>query len=469
VVDEVYSLFIDLGADDELLEFPVIYASARNGTASLDMKSPGENIFPILDTIRDFIPCPPGEDGQPLQLLINNLDYSDYVGRLAIGRVYTGHIEKDQEVILIDKKGIHAKGKVTRLEVFDGLKRLEMQVVGAGEIVVVAGLEQATIGDTIADANDPRPLPPIAVDEPTISMIFRVNDSPFAGLEGKSVTTRLLGERLVRELRTNVSLRVDATDEPDAFRVSGRGEMQMAILAEQMRRESFEFALARPEVITRVVNGETLEPIELLVIDVPEEFTGTLIEKVGKRKGTMSNMVNNGSGRVRLEFQIPTRGLIGFRGEFLTETRGTGILAHNFLAYEGWRGDVEGRRNGVMVVKETGETAAFTLNNLQERGTLFVGHAVRVYAGQIVGENSRAGDMVVNPCKEKHLTNMRASTSDIGIKLVPPHNLSLEQAIEYIESDELVEVTPRSLRLRKKWLDHNERRKHEKRASTEES
>ena len=468
VIDDVYSLFIDLGADDELLEFPVIYASAKNGKAGFKPDELADNVFPLLDTIRDYIPHPPGEDGQPLQLLVNNLDYSDYVGRLAIGRIYTGVIKQNEEVILINKAGVHAKGKVTRIEVFVGLKREEVLEARAGEIVVVAGLEDATIGDTLADAADPRQLPPIAVDEPTLSMLFRVNDSPFAGLEGKSVTSRLLGERLTRELRTNVALRVAATDEPDAFRVSGRGEMQMAILAEQMRREGFEFALARPQVITRVVEGKTMEPIEMLVVDVPDEFTGTLIEKIGKRKGQMTNMVNNGSGRVRIEFQIPTRGLIGLRGEFLTDTRGTGIMAHNFLAYEDWRGDVEGRRNGVMVVKETGETAAFTMNNLQERGTLFVPPSVRVYAGQIVGENSREGDMIVNPCKEKHLTNMRASTSDIGIKLTPPRNLSLEQAIEYIESDELVEVTPRSLRLRKKWLDHNERKKHEKRASVEE-
>ncbi len=468
VLDEVYSLFIDLGADDELLEFPVIYASAKNGQAGFKPDGLNDNVFPILDTVKDYIPHPPGEDAAPLQLLINNLDYSDYVGRLAIGRLYTGTISQGEEVILINRAGVHAKGKVTKLEVFAGLKRVEVEKASAGEIVVVAGLEDVTIGDTLACASDPRPLPPIAVDEPTLSMLFRVNDSPFAGLEGKSVTSRLLGERLHRELRTNVALRVHTTDEPDAFRVSGRGEMQMAILAEQMRREGYEFALARPQVITREQDGRTLEPIELLVVDVPEEFTGTLIEKIGKRKGAMTNMVNNGSGRVRIEFQIPTRGLIGLRGEFLTDTRGTGIMAHNFLAYEEWRGEVEGRRNGVMIVKETGDTAAFTLNNLQERGALFVGPSIRVYAGQIVGENSREGDMIVNPCKEKHLTNMRSSTAEAGIKLVPPRNLSLEQAIEYIESDELVEVTPRTLRLRKKWLDHNVRKKYEKIAAVEE-
>jgi GTP-binding protein len=396
-------------------------------------------------------------------MLVASLDYDNYLGRLVIGRVVNGTIRAGQAVSICKLDGSVTKAKVTKLMAFEGMRRQEIAEAAAGEIAVVSGVEEVTIGETLADPDNPVALPPIAIDEPTVSMTFRVNDSPFAGREGKYVTSRHISERLTKELRTNVAMRVEDTDSPDAFKVSGRGELHLAILVETVRREGFEFALSRPQVILKEIDGVTSEPVEHLVVDVPEVSMGTVIEKLGQRKAAMTNMANHGSGRVKIDFRIPTRGLFGYRNEFLTDTKGEGLLYHVFAGYEPFKGDVAGRGRGALVCKEAGETTGHALERLEDRSTLFLPPGVEVYGGMICGENARENDLVVNPCVKKHLTNMRASGSDFAIKLTPPRPMPLEAAIGWIEEDELVEVTPKSVRLRKKILDHSQRRVSEKR------
>jgi GTP-binding protein len=458
VIDQVFDLMVDLGATDAQLDFPIVYTSAKAGFARREMDHADGDVKPLLDAIVMEVPEPSDDDEGPLQILVASLDYDNYLGRLAVGRIVRGRITAGRDAVVCRLDGSTARGRVTKLFAYDGMKRVEIPEAGAGEIVVVAGFPEVTIGETIADPERPEALPVIAVDEPTVSMTFRVNNSPFAGTEGKFVTSRHLKERLDRELRTNVALRVEETGEPDAFRVSGRGELHLAILVETMRREGYEFALSRPHVITREINGALCEPVELLVVDVPEESMGAVIEKLGQRRAEMKAMTSPANGRVRMDFSIPTRGLFGFRNEFLTETRGEGILSHVFECYQPWRGEVAPRGRGALVVKEPGETTAYALEGLEDRAVLFLAPGIATYAGQIVGENSREADMVVNPNKKKHLTNMRASGSDMAVKLTPPRPMPLEASIEWIEDDELVEVTPVSIRLRKAVLDHSQRK-----------
>jgi GTP-binding protein len=460
VVDEIYDLFIDLGANDQQIEFPILYAISREGVAKKSLEDESKSLKPLFDQILETIPAPHEVRKDTLQMLIANLDYSEYVGRLAIGRIFSGEISKNQEVAVCKRDGTTTKTRVKELFVFEGLKRTPVESAGVGEIAAIAGFDNIEIGETVTLADNPKSLPVIAVDEPTIAMIFGVNTSPFSGIDGKFVTSRQIKERLDRELLSNVALRVDDTEQPENFKVSGRGELQLAILIEMMRRENFELQVSKPEVITkRGANGELQEPIELVVIDVPEEFIGVVTEALGRRKGQMTKMINNGSGRVRLEFEVPSRGLIGFRGEFLTETKGTGLLNTLFLRFDRWQGDMKSRSTGSLVADRMGEATTYALFNLQERGTLFIRPQTKVYEGMIVGENARAVDLDVNAVKEKKLTNMRASGSDDAMRLVPPKELTLEQALEFIADDELVEVTPKSIRLRKRYLKANERPK----------
>jgi GTP-binding protein len=458
VLDEIYSLFIDLDADEAQLDFPVVYCNARKGTCRATPDGEETTLAPLFEEILRTVPAPSFQPGMPLQLLVTSLDYDDYVGRLAIGRVFNGGLRKAQEAVVCHRDGTVAPFKVTGLYGYDGLRRVEIAEAAAGDIVAVAGIEQVTIGETISDPADPRPLPTIHVDEPTLSMIFAVNDSPLAGREGQHVTSNKLRERLNRELRQNVAIRVDPTESEAAFQVSGRGELQMAILIEMMRREGYELGVGKPEVITKEVGGKVHEPMEQLVIDCPEEAVGGVTQKVGARKGRLLNLVNHGSGRVRLEFRIPSRGLIGFRTEFLTETRGAGLMNHLFDGWEPWQGDIAHRATGVLVADRAGKTTAYAIDHLQPRGTLLVGPTEEVYEGMIVGEHARDSDLDVNITKEKKLTNMRASSSDELVRLVPPRRLSLEQALEFIREDELVEVTPKAFRLRKRVLSASRRR-----------
>jgi GTP-binding protein len=459
VVDEIYELFLDLDATDDQIEFPILYAVSREGTAKRKLEDRSENLQPLFDQIVESIPSPRELRTDSLQLLVANLDYNDYVGRLAIGRIFSGEIKiGDQIVVVKPDRSIH-KTKVSQLYVFEGLKREPVDKASFGEIVALAGIENINIGDTITSVENPHPLPAIAVDEPTISMIFGVNNSPFAGREGKYVTSRQIKERLDKEILGNVAIRVEDTESPEQFKVSGRGELQLAIMIEMMRREGYELNVSKPEAITRNVDGKTLEPIEAVVIDCPEEFIGVITEALGRRKGQMTKMVNHGTGRVRLEFEAPSRGLIGFRNEFLTETKGTGLLNTMFLRWGEWQGTMRGRSTGSLVADRLGETTTYALYNLQERGTLFVRPGTKVYEGMIVGENARAVDLDVNAIKEKKLTNMRASTAEEAMRLVPPKELSLEQALEFIADDELVEVTPETIRLRKRVLTANQRPK----------
>ncbi|MEP6703316.1 MAG: translational GTPase TypA [Acidobacteriota bacterium] len=462
VVDEIYDLFIDLGANDQQIEFPILYSISRDGIAKKQLADESKSLKPLFDQVIETIPPPHAIRQDSLQLLVANIDYNPFVGRLAIGRIFSGEISKNQEVIVAKIDGSTQKTRVKELFVFEGLDRTSVDKAGVGEIVALAGFDDINIGETITLVENPRPLPVIAVDEPTISMIFSVNNSPFSGIDGKFVTSRQIKDRLDRELLGNVALRITQDEiASEQFKVSGRGELQLAILIEMMRREGYEVQVAKPEVITKKdeKTGETLEPIEQVVIDVPEEFIGVVTEALGRRKGQMTKMINNGSGRVRLEYEVPSRGLIGFRGEFLTETKGTGLLNTLFLRFDKWQGEMKGRSTGSLVSDRMGETNTYALYNLQERGTLFVKPQIKVYEGMIVGENARAVDLDVNPIKEKKLSNMRTTSADEAMRLVPIREMSLERALEFIADDELIEVTPKSIRLRKRVLKANERPK----------
>ena len=459
VVDEIYELFLDLDATDEQIDFPILYCVSRDGVAKKNLDDQSTNLQPLFEQIVQTIPSPRQQRSDSLQLLVANLDYNDYVGRLAIGRIFSGEIKVGDQIAVAKPDGIILKTRVSQLYAFEGLKREPITSAGFGEIVALAGIEDIQIGDTVTSPDNPHPLPAIAVDEPTIAMIFGVNNSPFAGREGRFVTSRQVKERLDKEILGNVAIRVEETDSPDQFKVSGRGELQLAILIEMMRREGYELQVSKPEAITRALNGRTLEPIEAVVVDCPDEFIGVVTEALGRRKGQMTRMVNHGTGRVRLEFEAPSRGLIGFRNEFLTETKGTGLLNTMFLRWGDWLGTMRGRATGSLVGDRTGETTTYALFNLQERGTLFIRPGSKVYEGMIIGENARPVDLDVNAIKEKKLTNMRASTADEAMRLVPVKDLSLEQALEFIADDELVEVTPDSIRLRKRILPANQRPK----------
>ncbi|MEA2175057.1 MAG: GTP-binding protein [Blastocatellia bacterium] len=459
VVDEIYELFLDLDANDAQIEFPILYAISRDGVAKKELTDESPNLRPLFEQIVQTIPAPVEQRADSLQLLVANLDYSDYVGRLAIGRIFSGEIAVGDQVAIVKRDGSLQKTRVSQLYAFEGLKRESVERARMGDIVALAGMEGIEIGETITSVDNPQPLPVIAVDEPTISMIFSVNNSPFAGREGKFVTSRQVKERLDKEVLGNVAIRVETTDAPEQFKVSGRGELQLAILIEMMRREGYELQVSKPEVITRKMDGVLMEPIEQVVVDCPEEFIGVVTEALGRRKGQMTKMVNHGTGRVRLEFEAPSRGLIGFRNEFLTETKGTGLINTLFLRWGEWLGEMRGRSTGSLVADRMGETTTYALFNLQERGSLFVRPGTKVYEGMLVGENARAVDLDVNAIKEKKLTNMRAASADEAMRLVPVKDLSLEQALEFISDDELVEVTPQSIRLRKRVLRANERPK----------
>lgn len=452
VLNEVYDLFIDLDATEEQLEFPIIYAIAKNGIAKAKLEDESEDFRPLFEAIVNHIPPPKGDPDATLQLLVANLDYSDYLGRLGIGRIVNGTLKHGDEVIIAKLDGTMQKTRITKLYSFEGLKRVDETVVGAGDIVSIAGVEGITIGETVTAAIDPKPLPRIQIDEPTIAMTFSVNNSPFAGKEGQYVTSRNLRDRLDKELLTNVSIKVEEAGGPDAFKVMGRGELQLAILIEMMRREGYELQVGKPEILTRKIDGALHEPLELLVIDVPEQFIGVVIEKLGSRKGKMEKMINHGSGRVRLEFKVPSRGLIGLRSEILTDTRGTAIMNSLFHGYIEWQGDIPLRPTGSLISDRNGIATGYAMFNLQERGEMFISPGTDVYEGMIVGENAKDSDLTVNIVKEKKLTNMRASSADDAIRLVPPRILNLENALEFINEDELVEVTPKSIRLRKKIL-----------------
>ena len=458
VVNEVYDLFIDLDATEDQLDFPVLYANARAGRCRTEPEGPETNLQPLFEQILKSVPPPAYDPEAPLQMLVVTLDYDDYVGRLAIGRVFNGTVKKAQEVALCELNGKISPGKVAQLYGYEGLKRIDIAEAGPGDIVAIAGLDPVSIGETVTVRDDPRPLPAIHVDEPTIAMVFSVNDSPFAGLEGKHVTSRKLKERLEKEILTNVSIQVEPGDTPDVFKVAGRGELQLAILIEMMRREGFELAVGKPEVLTRHIDGVLHEPMEHLVIDCPEVSIGVVTQKLGERKGRMMNLVNHGSGRVRIEFRLPSRGLIGFRSVFLTDTKGAGIMNHLFDGFSPWQGEIEHRATGVLISDRRGKATAYAIEHLQPRGELFVAPTEEVYEGMIVGEHSRDNDLDVNVVREKKLTNMRASGSEDLVRLVPPRVMNLEQALEFIREDELVEVTPKAFRLRKRILQANQRK-----------
>ena len=459
VLNEIYDLFIDLDAKEDQLDFPVLYTNAKAGTASTDMKGGGEDLRPLFDAILQTIIVHEGDPAGPLQILVANLDYSDYLGRLAIARVFNGTMHTGEEVGIAKLDGSIQKTKITKLFSFSGLKRTDITETTLGDIVAVAGVEGITIGETITDAENPSPLPPIVIDEPTIAMTFTVNTSPFAGREGTYVTSRNLRERLAKELLTNVSLRVEDMDSTDSFKVLGRGELQLSILIEMMRREGYELMVGKPEIVTKRINGKLMEPVEHLTVDVPEEFVGVVMEQLGARKGEVTNMHNHGYGRVRIEFRVPSRGLIGLRSQLLTDTRGTIVMNSLFDGYREWQGEIPHRPTGALIADRGGVSTAYALWGLQERGELLLGPGVELYEGMIIGENAKDNDLDVNAVREKKLTNMRASTADEAIRLVPFRQLNLEQAIEFITDDEFVEVTPKSLRLRKKVLQANKRKR----------
>jgi GTP-binding protein len=459
VLNEIYDLFIDLDATEEQLDFPVLYTNAKTGVARLAADGPGEDLRPLFEALVAHIPPPSGDAKAVLQLLIANLDHSDYLGRLGIGRIFGGTLRVGENVAVAKREGSLEPRKVTKLFVFDGLRRVETEEAESGEIVAVAGVEGITIGETVTSLETPSPLPPLRIDEPTLSMIFSVNTSPFAGKEGRWVTSRNIKDRLAKELLTNVSIRVEPTDSADSFKVMGRGELQLAILIEMMRREGYELAISNPEVIVHEEGGQKREPLELLVLDIPEAYMGVVLEKMALRRGKMVKMVNHGTGRIRIDFHVPTRGLIGIRTELMTDTRGTAVMNTLLEGWVDWQGDIPRRSTGVLVADRTGDTTAYALSHLEDRGELFLGPGTAVYEGMIVGENARPADMDVNITRTKKLTNMRASTADEAIRLTPHRVLNLEQALEFISDDELVEVTPSSIRLRKRTLAANMRPK----------
>jgi GTP-binding protein len=462
VLNEVYDLFIDLDATEEQIDFPVVYTIAREGIARLSPEEDSKDLRHLFELILKTIPAPEGDEANTLQILVTNIDYNDYMGRLAIGRIFNGIIRAGSTIGVVNQKGEVVKTKITALYGFQGLKKIELPQAVMGDIVAIAGIENANIGDTVTDAENPKPLPRIAVDEPTISMMFSINTAPFAGKEGKFVTSRHLKERLEKELLYNVAIRLEPTDSSDSFKVMGRGELQLAILIEMMRREGYELTVSMPETITKKIDGALHEPMEQLIIDCPEEFIGVVTQKVGMRRGRMQKMQNNGHGRVRMEFRLPSRGLIGFRTEFLTDTKGTGLLNHIFDSYEQWQGPISRRTTGALVADRGGITTAYALFHLQPRGELFVSESTSVYEGMVVGENSRDNDLDVNVVKEKKLTNIRSAGADDTLRLAPPRAMNLEQAMEFIQEGEVIEVTPKNIRIRKKVLEANKRQRREK-------
>ncbi len=457
VLDSVIDLFIELGADDSQLEFPVVYASGKQGTATLDLNKPGENLECLFETIINEITPPPCDMEGPMQMLVSNIDYDDYIGRISIGRVERGAISLNMPVVICKSEDKTLNARVAKLYVYDGLKRIEVDKAEAGDIVALSGVSDINIGDTICDINFPEKIPFVDIDEPTVSMTFSVNNGPFAGREGEFVTSRHIRDRLFKELDRNVSLRVKEGDTPDSFEVSGRGELHLSVLIETMRREGFELLVSRPKVIFKEIDGVKCEPIERLVVNVPDDSVGNVIEKLGRRKAEMVNMEPAEDGHTKIEFKIPARGIIGYRTEFLTDTKGEGTMNHIFDSYEPYKGDIQARTRGTIVAFEAGKSITYGLYNAQDKGELFIGPGVEVYEGMIVGLNSRGEDLAINVCKEKHLTNTRASGSDEALRLVPPIQMSLEKAIEFIQDDELVEVTPKSIRLRKKILNNKDR------------
>jgi GTP-binding protein len=459
VVDSVFDLFVELGANDMQLEFPVVYASAKNGFAKINLSDPDENMQPLFETILEHVDDPEGDPNAPVQMLVTNIGPDNYLGKLGTGKIHNGILKKNQEVTLIKRDGELVNYKISRLFGYEGLKRVEMEEAICGDVVTIAGLEKIDIGETVADRLNPMALPLIDIDEPTLAMTFMVSDSPFVGREGKFVTSRNIWDRLQKELEHNVSMKVEETGSAEAFVVKGRGELQLSILIENMRREGFELQVAKPQVIFKDIDGVKCEPIELAIIDVADEFVGVVIEKLGIRKGEMINMIQGSDGYTRIEFKVPARGLIGFRNEFMTETRGTGILNHSFFDYEPHRGEVPTRMRGVLISIEAGTTTAYSLGNIQDRGVLFAPPGLEVYAGMIIGEHSRENDLTVNVTRGKQLTNMRASGTDAVVRLAPPREFTLEQALEYIADDELVEITPKSVRMRKKILDEGARKR----------
>ncbi len=462
VLNMIFDLFVDLNANEYQLDFPVVYASAKNGYAMINLEDESDNLTPLLDTIIAEVEEPEGDEAKPFQLLVTTIEYDNYLGKMGLGKIYNGKVKQGEEVVLLKRDGERLLYRVSKIFNYKGLKKIEVKEATAGDIVTLAGLERIDVGETVADREKPEPLPLIDIDEPTLAMTFLVNDSPFAGKEGKYVTSRNLWERLQKETQTNVSIEVEETETTDAFVVKGRGELQLSILIENMRREGYELQVSRPQVIYRELEGKKTEPIELAVIDVDDAYVGVVIEKLGVRKGEMINMIQGSDGYTRLEFKVPSRGLIGFRNEFLTDTRGTGILNHSFYEYEFYKGELPGRRRGVLIAMEEGTSVSYGLDGIQERGKLFIGPGVEVYEGMIIGENSRDNDLVVNACKTKKLTNVRASSSDEAIRLEPHRMFSLEQALEYIADDELLEITPESIRMRKKILDKNKRKTSER-------
>lgn len=462
VLNEIFDLFVDLNAADEQLDFPVLYAVGKDGTCKRELEDPDTDLTLLFDLIQKHVPEPEVEEDRPFKMLVSQVDWNDYVGRIAIGRVEQGKIRVNQEVTLLSRKGeTREKGKATKLFTFMGLKRVPVDEVGAGDIIALAGYDEVLVGDTLTDSSDLTPIPYYDIDEPTLAMFFRVNDSPFVGREGEYVTANMLSDRLMKEARTNVSIWVQPTDSPDVYRVSGRGELQLAILIETMRREGYEFAVSRPEVIIKEIDGKKMEPVEEVIVDVPEEYSNKVIDKLQQRKGLMQSMIPEGD-HVRLTFQIPTRGLIGMRGELLTDTRGTAQIHQQFQGYEPYKGEISGRNRGALVALENGAATGYALENAQDRGEFLVEPGDPVYMGQVIGLNNRVGDLVINIAKKKNLTNHRASQSQDAVKIAVAKKLSLEEHIEFIDRDELVEVTPKSLRIRKLHLDHNERKRKEK-------
>ncbi len=458
VVDEVFDLLVALGANEQQLEFPIVYAAAKEGYAKYNVSDDSKTLEPLFETILKHVPAPTGKRDNPLQLQVFTLDYDNYVGKIGIARIFNGTVKKNETVMLAKANGEQLRGRVSKLIGFHGFDRIDINEAYSGDIVAVAGFETLDVGDSLVDPNNPLPLDPLHIEEPTLSVVFAVNDSPFAGLDGKYVTSNKIAERLESEMKTNIAMKYESEGE-GKFKVSGRGELQITILAENMRREGFEFSLGRPEVIVKEVNGVKMEPFEHLVIDVPDEFTGTVIEKLGRKKAEMKAMNPTGDGQTRIEFEIPARGLIGFRGQFLTDTKGEGVMNHSFLEFRPYSGEVEHRKNGALISMETGTAMGYSLFSLQERGALFIDAQVKVYCGMVIGEHSRPNDLDVNPIKGKAQSNVRSSGADEAIKLVPPRKMNLELALEWIEADELVEVTPINIRIRKKYLDPTQRKR----------